>query len=275
MQGKSWRSWVERKLDETIAGERLGLCCAAGDGEPPGEKQPEWNGVEEAAEAAGEQLEPLEPQVDDEEELLAAFGAPPPEPQQQRQQQRQRVPPGSVRSRRRGTLEQEVFDIVFARDTAVPAAGPHVPPGLPSRYAPLVEAKDAPTLMRGGATHTDSVSPARVHPHRLFYPGQNYSPQDLDPYKGRLRPPTTSEQRARNRRPVVPRTVMERADFRNPKFLSQFVSEGGKLHPRRRTQLRQKLHRHLARQVKIARIMGLMAPDAKVPQHVRASREQA
>ena len=41
------------------------------------------------------------------------------------------------------------------------------------------------------------------------------------------------------------------ADFRNLAFLSQYVSEMGKLIPRRRTHLKHKVQRHLCRQIKV------------------------
>lgn len=52
------------------------------------------------------------------------------------------------------------------------------------------------------------------------------------------------------------------ADFRNAQFLASFVTETGRLLPRRATKLSAKLHRHVGRQVKTARAMALMRPDA-------------
>lgn len=45
-------------------------------------------------------------------------------------------------------------------------------------------------------------------------------------------------------------TVRAQADFRNQGFLNQFISELGKLPPKRTTRLQQKTHRHLCRQIK-------------------------
>jgi ribosomal protein S18 len=57
------------------------------------------------------------------------------------------------------------------------------------------------------------------------------------------------------------------ADFRNAQFLTNFVSEAGKLVPRRRTRLQQKLHRHLCRQVRPALRAALWACGWATPRH--------
>ena len=54
------------------------------------------------------------------------------------------------------------------------------------------------------------------------------------------------------------------ADFRNPLFLNNFISDAGKLQPRRRTRLPAKMHRDLARQVKLSRALALMCPTEKI-----------
>ena len=54
--------------------------------------------------------------------------------------------------------------------------------------------------------------------------------------------------------------VRRQADFRNLCFLDQFVTRTGQLQPRRRTGLKQHVHRHLMRQVKTARQMALLPP---------------
>lgn len=45
--------------------------------------------------------------------------------------------------------------------------------------------------------------------------------------------------------------VRQRADFRDQGFLNRFISELGKLPPKRTTRLQQKTHRHLCRQIKV------------------------
>ncbi|MEO0454269.1 MAG: 30S ribosomal protein S18 [Verrucomicrobiota bacterium] len=46
---------------------------------------------------------------------------------------------------------------------------------------------------------------------------------------------------------------MEAVDFRNPDMLKKFVTEKGKIIPRRITGMPAKLHRHLTREIKRAR----------------------
>ena len=55
----------------------------------------------------------------------------------------------------------------------------------------------------------------------------------------------------------LPRTLV---DFRDARTLQGLLSETGKLPPRRRTRLSQKHHRHLMRQVKLARQLALLHP---------------
>ncbi len=45
--------------------------------------------------------------------------------------------------------------------------------------------------------------------------------------------------------------VRAQADFRNQAFLNRFISELGKLPPKRTTRLQQKTHRYLCRQIKV------------------------
>lgn len=52
--------------------------------------------------------------------------------------------------------------------------------------------------------------------------------------------------------------VLASADFRNLEFLNEFVSEGGQIVPRSKSKLQAKVHRHLARQIKTARVMALL-----------------
>lgn len=52
--------------------------------------------------------------------------------------------------------------------------------------------------------------------------------------------------------------VLGAADFKNLQFLNAFVSNGGQILPRSKTKLQAKVHRHLARQIKTARIMALL-----------------
>lgn len=60
--------------------------------------------------------------------------------------------------------------------------------------------------------------------------------------------------------------VLASADFRNLEFLNEFVSEGGQILPRSKTKLQAKVHRHLARQIKTARVMALLPHSGELMQ---------
>lgn len=113
----------------------------------------------------------------------------------------------------------------------------------------------------------DDISPNRIHPNRLFYPGQMYEPDELNVFK--------QDSLVSRQEWSVPRSAVTNAgalrdgSFKNQKFLSQFLSETGKIIPRRRVRLQQKVHRHLGRQIRLARSMALLNPTAKLPQFNR------
>jgi ribosomal protein S18 len=153
---------------------------------------------------------------------------------------------------------------------AQPAPSPPTGP----QFGWLGAATDAPRVIPGAAAKAEEMSPARLHPHRLFFPGQTYAPLDLDPYKAKE---VTIKQDLMRRGTAVPAAAVEAfADFRNVPFLSNFVSPAGKLLPRRRTRLPAKLHREVGRQVRLARVMAVMHPTDKwMPAHRRRRMEMA
>lgn len=51
---------------------------------------------------------------------------------------------------------------------------------------------------------------------------------------------------------------VEKISYKHPEFLSKFVTETGKLYPRRVTGVSARLHRKITREVKRARSMNLM-----------------
>ncbi len=51
---------------------------------------------------------------------------------------------------------------------------------------------------------------------------------------------------------------LEKVNYLNPDFLKKFVTESGKLYPRRTTGVSAKLHRKITREVKRARALNLM-----------------
>ena len=50
----------------------------------------------------------------------------------------------------------------------------------------------------------------------------------------------------------------EKINYKHPEFLGKFVSETGKIYPRRVTGVSAKLHRQITREIKRARSLNLM-----------------
>ena len=130
-----------------------------------------------------------------------------------------------------------------------------------SSYELIGRAEDAPKVVAGASARAAEISPQRIHPHRLFYPGAKYSPEELNPYKAKavlMRSDLTVQ------RGSIPKDVVsDQADFRNTSFLTYFLKDSGKLVSRRRTALPAKLHRELMREIKMARSLALMDPMSK------------
>ena len=76
--------------------------------------------------------------------------------------------------------------------------------------------------------------------------------------------PKTKERAANLRRAnrKMPRRRLdipaEKITYLNPDFLSKFVTETGKIYPRRATGMSARLHRRITREVKRARALNLM-----------------
>eukprot|EP00891_Asterochloris_glomerata_P002895 jgi/Astpho2/2895/Aster-x0115 len=101
----------------------------------------------------------------------------------------------------------------------------------------------------------------RVNPTRDFQAGAIYRAEDLVQPQPSYKDRRIAQQQQRDQ--VVRLTnaeVRRQADFRNLRFLDQFVTRTGQLQPRRRTGLKQHVHRHLMRQIKTARQMALLPP---------------
>lgn len=115
----------------------------------------------------------------------------------------------------------------------------------------------------------------RVHPLRLFYPGQTYKPDELEADVGGAsyvhKPANkTRSQMTRSRSANV--ALFEQADFRAGRLLSAFVSEAGKLLPRRNSKVDAKVQRKLTRAVKTARMMALLPYTSRLPSLAKAQR---
>ncbi|KAL3142292.1 hypothetical protein ABBQ38_002635 [Trebouxia sp. C0009 RCD-2024] len=104
---------------------------------------------------------------------------------------------------------------------------------------------------------TSAIKGQMLNPGRSFYPGQAYEPEDLLAAEQTRR---FNPKREITTKAVVRgnKEVLASADFRNLEFLNEFVTDGGQIVPRTKTKLQAKVHRHLARQIKTARVMALL-----------------
>jgi small subunit ribosomal protein S18 len=143
--------------------------------------------------------------------------------------------------------------------------GDTLPSGSPAGgYAALGTDTAAPSLNPHFTKKAEELSPRRLLPHKLFYPGQTYSPEELNPYVPRPATLGPYSQTPSSQRYIVPAAMaVARADFRNAGFLSHFLTDTGKMMPRRYTRLPAKVHREVTRQVKLARSLGILRPTAK------------
>jgi small subunit ribosomal protein S18 len=113
----------------------------------------------------------------------------------------------------------------------------------------------------------------RINKHRLFFPGQRYDTDDLAPRDASdgpmftegllakrgffVKPPNLKDERST-------KILMECLDFRDVKVLSNFVTDTGRIIPRRKTGVRQKVQRQMNRAIKTARQMAIMPFDERL-----------
>ncbi|KAI3416652.1 uncharacterized protein J3R85_015204, partial [Psidium guajava] len=90
-------------------------------------------------------------------------------------------------------------------------------------------------------------------PDMNFPPGATYDTKDLDITKPGVRKFTKRRQFE-----VTTEEVMRKADFRNVRFLANFITEAGIIIKRSSTRIRAKAQRKVAREIKTARAFGLM-----------------
>jgi ribosomal protein S18 len=109
-----------------------------------------------------------------------------------------------------------------------PAAAPAAASPAAASASGLSRTADAPTF----------EEPPRLHPLRLFYPGQTYKPEDLDvdlsdSAAAFVHRPSQKTRQLHKRGQAANAELYSSADFRNGRLLSGFISEAGKLLPRR------------------------------------------
>ncbi|PIA32270.1 hypothetical protein AQUCO_04500099v1 [Aquilegia coerulea] len=87
----------------------------------------------------------------------------------------------------------------------------------------------------------------------VFRPEDTYEPKDLDITK-----PGVYKPAKRLGFEVTTKEVLNKADFRNVRFLANFITEAGIIIKRSQTKISAKAQRKIAREIKTARAFGLM-----------------
>ncbi|CAO2825130.1 unnamed protein product [Amaranthus hypochondriacus] len=86
-----------------------------------------------------------------------------------------------------------------------------------------------------------------------FRPSMTYTPEDLN-----LRKPGSWRPSKRAEFHVTSDEVLKKADFRNVRFLANFLTDAGIIIKRSQTKISAKAQRKVAREIKIARAFGLL-----------------
>ena len=111
----------------------------------------------------------------------------------------------------------------------------------------------------------------RVSETRVYYPGQTYDPSELEGSFASVAPSASQKtRRVLKKGKDLDAFVAQAIDWKDAKMLStRFVSETGKIVPRRQTGLGAKTHRLVVKNIKIARIMGVLPFTDRLPQFAR------
>eukprot|EP00898_Chlorokybus_atmophyticus_P000735 jgi/Chlat1/1662/Chrsp127S01903 len=111
------------------------------------------------------------------------------------------------------------------------------------------------------------MSDLRMVPDRVWFPTQQYEPEDLN-----ITTPRPYFDRLSTKRKIQLQQDMRMAQsYKNVRLLRSFLTEGGRISPRRRTGLKAKEQRAVNRNIKTARMMGLMPFTSRFPTWYRAS----
>ncbi|KAJ4895405.1 Ribosomal protein S18 [Raphanus sativus] len=86
-----------------------------------------------------------------------------------------------------------------------------------------------------------------------FRPDVNHFPRDIN-YRRQMQKPRLNNKAEM----LTTEDVLKKADFRNVRFLAQFITEAGILVKRKQTGISAKAQRKIAREIKTARAFGLM-----------------
>ncbi|XP_004294266.1 PREDICTED: uncharacterized protein LOC101297415 [Fragaria vesca subsp. vesca] len=135
--------------------------------------------------------------------------------------------------------------------------GSHVLDGLDESFNTLSDGMDK-KLKRAATYFQYDLEECKTdgyifRPDANYFDGGTYEPKDLD-----LTKPAYRQPRRRNEFEVTTEEVLRKADFRNVRFLANFITEAGVLKKRSQTKISAKAQRKIAREIKTARAFGLM-----------------
>lgn len=88
----------------------------------------------------------------------------------------------------------------------------------------------------------------------VYYPGMEYEPEELDI----TRPLPRRKREPRPKEVISVQEVIDKADFRNVRYLTKFIGETGNIIARREFNMRNKSHGRITKAIKTARFFGLM-----------------
>ncbi|KAB5552693.1 hypothetical protein DKX38_010004 [Salix brachista] len=123
---------------------------------------------------------------------------------------------------------------------------------LDSSFNTLRDGMDAKLQQAAGYIDVDIDDIDEYRPDAHFEDGDTYDIKDLD-----LTKPFVRRER-RDEFSVTTEEVLSKADFRNVRFLSNFITDAGIIIKRRQTGISAKAQRKVAREIKTARAFGLM-----------------
>ncbi|XP_076899504.1 uncharacterized protein LOC143553381 [Bidens hawaiensis] len=112
--------------------------------------------------------------------------------------------------------------------------------------------KDAATYFEYDVNEVEKED-YKFRPDVTFWPGNTYDVKDLDLTKLGVRKPAK-----RLEFEVSTEEVLQKADFRNVKFLANLITEAGVIIKRSKTKISAKAQRKVAREIKTARAFGVM-----------------
>ncbi|KAL8459528.1 hypothetical protein ACS0TY_036863 [Phlomoides rotata] len=129
--------------------------------------------------------------------------------------------------------------------------------GLDENYNSLFDGMEYKLKKAASYFDFDPVEVTRddytFRPDFNFNSGMTYDTKDLD-----LRKPGARRPVKRFEFETTTKEVLEKADFRNVKFLANFITEAGIIIKRSQTGISAKAQRRIAREIKTARAFGLM-----------------